>query len=52
MEITAKCRDIIVKFNGQKTAQGRNNLFKEGPITLQHGGGLLKFRKVAIKPLP
>jgi len=51
MEITAKGRDIVVMFNGQKTVELRNNLFKEGPITLQHGAGVLKFRKVAIKPL-
>jgi hypothetical protein len=23
----------------------------EGPFTLQHGAGVIKFRKVAIKPL-
>jgi len=51
MEITAKGRNLVVYFNGKKTADIRNNLFKEGPITLQHGAGVLKFRKVAIKPL-
>jgi hypothetical protein len=24
---------------------------REGPFTLQHGAGVIKFRKVAIKPL-
>ncbi|HEX5778627.1 MAG TPA: DUF1080 domain-containing protein [Xanthobacteraceae bacterium] len=50
-EITAKGRDITVVLNGEKTAELRNGLFAEGPITLQHGAGTIKFRKVAIKPL-
>ena len=50
-EITAKGRDITVVLNGEKTAELRNSLFAEGPITLQHGAGTIKFRKVAIKPL-
>jgi len=50
-EITAKGRTITVKLNGAQTAQLHNGLFTEGPITLQHGAGVIKFRKVAIKPL-
>jgi hypothetical protein len=50
-EITAKGRDIIVVLNGQQTAKLRSEMFMEGPITLQHGAGTIKFRKVAIKPL-
>lgn len=50
-EITAKGRHITVVLNGQKTVDLRNDLFKEGPFTLQHGEGVIKFRKVAIKPL-
>jgi hypothetical protein len=50
-EITAKGRMITVKLNGTQTAQLHNGLFVEGPITLQHGAGVIKFRKVAIKPL-
>jgi hypothetical protein len=50
-EITAKGRQITVVMNGQKTAELNNGLFAEGPITLQHGQGVIKFRKVAIKPL-
>ena len=37
--------------NGQKTSELNNGLFVEGPFTLQHGAGVIKFRKVAIKPL-
>ena len=50
-EITAKGRDITVVLNGEKTAELRNSLFAEGPITLQHGAGTIKFRKVTLKPL-
>ena len=50
-EITAKGRQITVVLNGQKTAELNNGLFAEGPFTLQHGAGVIKFRKVAIKPL-
>ena len=50
-EITAKGRQITVMLNGQKTVELNNGLFVEGPITLQHGAGVMKFRKVAIKPL-
>lgn len=50
-EITANGRDITVILNGQKTVVLRNNLWQTGPITLQHGGGTIKFRKVAIKEL-
>jgi hypothetical protein len=50
-EITAKGRDITVVLNGKETVKLRNGLWAEGPITLQHGSGVIKFRKVAIKPL-
>ena len=50
-EITAKGQQITVMLNGQKTVELNNGLFVEGPITLQHGAGVMKFRKVAIKPL-
>ena len=50
-EISAKGRVISVKMNGQKTVELHNGLWVEGPFTLQHGAGVIKFRKVAIKPL-
>jgi hypothetical protein len=50
-EITAKGRQITVVLNGQKTAELHNGLFVEGPFALQHGDGVIKFRKVAVKPL-
>lgn len=50
-EITAKGRDITVALNGTKTAELRNGMFDEGSIALQHGAGVIKIRKVQIKPL-
>jgi hypothetical protein len=50
-EITARGRQITVLLNGQKTVELHNGLFVEGHVGLQHGGGVIKFRKVAIKPL-
>ncbi len=50
-EITAKGREIVVVLNGKETARLRSEMFMEGPITLQHGGGVIKFRKVAVKKL-
>jgi hypothetical protein len=50
-EITAKGRLITVILNGQKTAELHNGLFVEGPFTLQYGAGVMKWRKVAVKPL-
>ena len=50
-DITVKGRHIVVMLNGAKTAELRNGLFAEGFLGLQHGEGVIKFRKVAIKPL-
>jgi 3-keto-disaccharide hydrolase len=50
-EITAKGRHITVLLNRQKTAELHNGLFEEGPFTLQHGEGVIRWRKVAVKPL-
>jgi len=40
-----------VVLNEEKTAELHNGLCTEGPVTLQHGSGVMKFRKVAVKPL-
>jgi len=50
-EITAKGPLMTVVMNGSKTAEGQNDRFPSGPIALQYGAGLVKFRKVAIRPL-
>lgn len=51
MKITARGRQIKVELNGTTTADFRNNMFRDGYIALQHGGGTVKFRKVAIRQL-
>ena len=51
MEITANKRDLVLAINGTKTAQTNNGFFEEGHFTLQWGAGVVKFRKVAVKPL-
>jgi len=51
MEITADGRHLVVAVNGQKTVDTRSGFFEEGHLTLQYGAGVIKFRKVAIKPL-
>ena len=50
-EITTKGRDITAVLNGKQTAKIHNGMWVEGPFTLQYGKGVMKFRKVAIKPL-
>jgi hypothetical protein len=50
-EITAKGPLMTVVMNGAKTAEGRDAKFPSGPIALQYGAGVVKFRKVAIRPL-
>jgi Domain of Unknown Function (DUF1080) len=50
-EITAKGSHLIVVLNGTRTAEAKDTQFASGPIALQHGAGVVKFRKVQIKPL-
>lgn len=50
-EITAKGRDITLVLNGKETAKLRSEYLMDGYLALQHGAGVMKFRKVAIKPL-
>jgi hypothetical protein len=51
LEITANGRQLTFLINGQKTADVKNGMFEEGHFTLQWGEGVVKFRKVAVKPL-
>lgn len=50
-EITANGPHIVVVLNGVKTAELHHDQFANGPIALQHGSGVIKFRKVQIRPL-
>ena len=51
MDITAKGSQLTVLFNGVQTVNVQDSKFASGPIALQYGGGVVKFRKVEIKPL-
>ncbi|HXV80889.1 MAG TPA: DUF1080 domain-containing protein [Candidatus Binatia bacterium] len=50
-EITAKGPQLAVVLNGVKTVELKDSTFASGPIALQYGAGVVKFRKVQIKPL-
>jgi len=50
-EITAKGTQLVVVLNGVKTVELKDSSFASGPIALQYGAGVVKFRKVQIKPL-
>jgi hypothetical protein len=50
-EITAQGSHLVVVLNGQKTADVQDSKHLSGPFALQYGSGVIKFRKVQIKPL-
>ena len=50
-EITAQGPHLVVVLNGQKTADVQDSKHAAGPFALQYGSGVVKFRKVQIKPL-
>jgi Domain of Unknown Function (DUF1080) len=51
-EITAQGNHFVVILNGQKTVDVTNDrLLAAGPIALQYGSGVVKFRKVQIRSL-
>ena len=51
MEITAKGPLMTVMLNGERTAEGRDGRFTSGRIAIQYTPGLVKFRKLQIRPL-
>ena len=50
-EITAKGSQLTVVLNGVQTVNVRDTQHARGHIALQWGSGIVKFRKVQIKPL-
>jgi len=50
-DITAKGSHFTVILNGTKTVDVDDTKHAEGPVALQYGAGVVKFRKVQIKPL-
>ncbi len=51
LDITARGTRLIVVFNGQTTVDINDGKYASGPIALQSGGGLIRFRRVLIQPL-
>jgi Domain of Unknown Function (DUF1080) len=51
LEINAKGPQLTVMFNGVKTSEATDSKHARGRISLQYGGGLVKFRKFEIQPL-
>jgi hypothetical protein len=51
LEITAKGAQLTVKMNGKQTVDIADRSFFHGPFALQYGGGIVKYRKVLIKPI-
>jgi hypothetical protein len=50
-EITAKGPKITVVLNGARTVEAQDGKLARGPIGLQYAAGVVKFRKVQIRPL-
>jgi 3-keto-disaccharide hydrolase len=51
LEITAKGPQLTAILNGSKTAEVQDSKYARGPITIQYSAGVVKIRKVEIKPL-
>ena len=49
LEISAQGDQLVVKLNGQVTAQALDGKHAKGYLALQYGSGIVKFRKVQIR---
>jgi hypothetical protein len=50
VEITAKGPQLTVLFNGNQTVNVQDSKYVRGPIALQYAAGVVKFRKLEIRP--
>ncbi len=50
-DISVKGTHIVLVLNGVKTVEVNHSLLKDGRIGLQYAAGVIKFRKVQIRPL-
>ena len=50
-DITVKGTRLTLTLNGVRTVDVEDSKFPSGPIALQYAAGVIKFRKVQIKPL-
>jgi hypothetical protein len=51
IEISARGNHLTVTMNGQKTVDTMDTKWAQGPVALQHGAGVVRFRLVEIRPL-
>jgi hypothetical protein len=51
MEITARGPRMIIVLNGTKTVDVEHKTHARGPIALQYGAGIVRFRNVQIRPM-
>ena len=51
-EISARGPQIVIKLNGQTTAEAKDTTYTAGVVSLQYLAGTIKWRKVAVRPLP
>jgi hypothetical protein len=51
MEVIAKGPNMVVIMNGEKAVDVNDSTFTSGPIALQYNSGIIKFRKLLIRPL-
>ena len=49
--VTARGTRISVELNGRRTASIDDPKFVSGPVALQYAGGVVRFRKVEVRPL-
>jgi hypothetical protein len=50
-EITAQGSHLVVLLNGEKTVDVQDSKHASGPFALQYRSGVIRFRKVQIRPL-
>ena len=50
-DVTARGDHLVVFLNGQQTVNIRNGKFPSGPIALQNGGGIIRWRTVDLRVL-
>jgi 3-keto-disaccharide hydrolase len=50
-EVTMRGARLVLVLNGEKTVDVQDAKLASGPFALQHGTGVIKWRKVEIKPL-
>ena len=50
-EISAEGSRLAVRLNGTLTVDTEDEKFASGPIALQYGAGIVRFRNVHIRPL-